>query len=74
MHTAAMVGLLGLLGAGSRVVLGLMNYFSTGVIKSMPALIGTSVTTGICLVFLALCVNSFIQARRRRQQSAQTPK
>ena len=33
----------------------------------MPALVGTTLTMLLCLVFLVLCVNSFIQARKRRQ-------
>jgi len=72
MHFAAVVGVFGALGAGYRAVPGLVTYLSGNPVKSMPALVGTSLTTLICLIFVALCVNSFIQARRRRQQEAQT--
>ncbi len=67
MHAAALVGLLGVIGGGIRAIPGLVTYLSGGQVKSVPALVGTSLTMLLCLVFLGLCVNSFIQARRRRQ-------
>jgi uncharacterized membrane protein len=66
MHLAALLALLGAGGCGWRAFLGLMNY-RDGKEVSQPALIGTSATTVLCLLFLGLCINSFIQARRRRQ-------
>jgi hypothetical protein len=32
-----------------------------------PRVVATGKMTLVCFVFVALCVNSFIQARRRRQ-------
>ncbi len=69
MHLAAVVGLAGALAGGFRAVPGWVSHLS-GKEVSMPALIGTSLTALVCLVFLGLCINSFIQARRRRQQEA----
>jgi len=67
MHAAAVVGLLGVIGGGMRAVPGLIKYLSGQEVESMPALVGTSLTMFLCLVFLGLCVNSFVQARLRRQ-------
>jgi hypothetical protein len=65
MHAAAMIGLIGLLAAGSRLIL-------KGRIEGVG---GASLTTTTLLsaVFVALCVNSFIQARRRRRARAGEP-
>jgi hypothetical protein len=71
MHTAAMVGVFGVLGGGYKAVPGLVTYLSEGQVKSVPALVGQSLTMLICLIFVILCVNSFIQARRRQRQAAQ---
>jgi hypothetical protein len=63
MHVAAMLGVLGFLASASRL----------GVVASKGSLdvnkLGTQsllAMTGICAVFVALCVRSFIAARRRR--------
>jgi hypothetical protein len=69
MHAAAGVGLVGVIGAGLRAVPGLIKYLSGEGVESVPALVGTSLTMFLCLVFLGLCINSFIQARLRRQAS-----
>lgn len=65
MHLASMVGLLGLLAAVGRLA-------TTGNIKGVG---GTSLMTMtlVCGVFVILCVNSFIQARRRRRSSSIAP-
>jgi hypothetical protein len=66
MHFAAMVGLIGLLaGAG----MGLPKWFSGGW-DSSAATRSQLCLAAICLVFVILCVNSFIQARRRRAVGA----
>jgi hypothetical protein len=67
MHSAAMIGLLGFLAAGSRLVLALIR---KGRIEGVGGVSLTAMTL-LCGVFIALCVNSFIQARRRR--AAATP-
>jgi hypothetical protein len=65
MHGAAMVGLLGLLAAIGRIL-------TTGKVAGVggASLIGMTV---LCAVFVALCINSFIQARRRRRAASTAP-
>ena len=64
MHAAAMLGLLGFLAAAGRLA-------SKGGVdlsaRGDQMLMGMAV---VCLVFVGLCVNSFIQARKRRQAAA----
>jgi hypothetical protein len=62
MHAAALIGLLGLLAAGGRLMMSLVKS------GSVAGVGGVSLTlmTLLCALFVALCVNSFIQARRRR--------
>jgi hypothetical protein len=62
MHAAVMIGLLGFLGAIVRVVQVLM----AGEIKLPIAFAMTCATAVVCGVFVALCVRSFIQARKAR--------
>lgn len=67
MHAAAMIGLIGFLIPGYRVIRGLLNPDS-----SLPAaLIAQAVMSLACLVFVGLCVKSFIDARRKRK--SETP-
>jgi len=70
MHLAAVVGVIGLLLAAGRFVSKVakehdvdFNATSTRAVLAMIAL---------CLVFVALCINSFVQARRRRMNAATT--
>jgi hypothetical protein len=63
MHAAAMIGLLGLLGAIADVVRRLI----TGRHTDGAAMFSVVAMLVLCGVFVALCVNSFIQARRRRR-------
>ncbi|MDZ4798417.1 MAG: hypothetical protein SGI92_09665 [Bryobacteraceae bacterium] len=63
MHGAAMVGLLGVLGTAS----GLFKFFqmATGTPVARPqAVITQAAMCVLCLVFVGLCVKSFIDARR----------
>lgn len=62
MHGAAMIGLLGLVAAIGRMVM----------IGSVKGVGGVSLLTMtlLCAVFVALCVNSFIQVRRRRRSAS----
>ncbi|HKI37965.1 MAG TPA: hypothetical protein VKA46_39285 [Gemmataceae bacterium] len=63
MHLAAMVGLAGVGGGGYM----LLRPFIKGTEIQRPiAYACTAVMSLLCLVFVALCVNSFLQARRRR--------
>jgi hypothetical protein len=63
MHAAAAVGLIGALGGAVMLVLP----FAKGTGIQRPAAYGcTAAMTLLCLIFVGLCVNSFVQARRRR--------
>ena len=62
MHLASMVGLLGLLAAVGRLA-------TTGNTKGVGG-ISLMTMTLVCGVFVALCVNSFVQARRRRRSAS----
>jgi hypothetical protein len=63
MHGAAMIGLLGFLG-------GCYNLIRLAVTKGTvegPSGLATILMTALCGIFVGLCVNSFIQVRRRRR-------
>jgi hypothetical protein len=62
MHAAAAVGLLGFLASGSRIVPAVF-----GEIRNLWAFEMQTAMGLLCLVFVLLCVKSFIDARRRRQ-------
>jgi hypothetical protein len=62
MHAAALLGVIGFLLAGWRVLLQVVKGKVEGV-----AGVSTSAMTVLCGVFVGLCVNSFIAARRRRR-------
>jgi cation transport ATPase len=66
MHGAAAIGLLGLLAAAGRLVWSLL---SKGKVEGVGG-VSLVVMTLLCAVFVGLCVNSFIQARRRRRAAA----
>lgn len=68
MHAAAMFGVLGFLSAGGRL---LFVLFRKGKIEGVAGTSSTAMTV-LCAVFVALCINSFLQVRRRRALSAQT--
>ena len=62
MHAAACVGLLGSLGGLSNSIRGILKESPNYRAVSYSFIMGV-----ICTVFVALCVQSFIQARRRRK-------
>jgi hypothetical protein len=67
MHAAAMIGVLGFLaGAGWF----LAKLIKDGKIPEGPSGISTGLMAVVCAVFVGLCVNSFVQARRRRQSGS----
>lgn len=66
MHAAAMLGLIGLVAAGGRL---LVVLFRKGKIEGVAGT-SSSAMTVLCAVFVALCVNSFLQVRRRRRAAA----
>jgi hypothetical protein len=65
MHFAAMIGLIGLL-AGTGMGLPKLAKLMDGTDAKAAATRQQLWLAGICLVFVLLCVNSFIQARKRR--------
>src|SRR5207248_2370092 len=63
MHLAAMVGLIGAVGGAVMLLLPVIK----GKEIERPVAYGCQAAlTVLCLVFVALCVNSFVQTRRRR--------
>ena len=66
MHAAAIVGLLGFLAAGGRAATGLMKLADGGNVNTR-SLVFVCAMAALCGVFVAICVNSFVQARRSRQ-------
>jgi hypothetical protein len=69
MHAAAAIGLIGFLGGAvqfGRVMLGAGLADARAVNKA----IASGGMAALCLVFVALCVNSFIQVRRARARAA----
>ena len=63
MHAAAVIGLLGLVGA-SRGFASLPALLSGGEVERPVAVYVQIAMTLVCLVFVVLCVGSFIKARR----------
>lgn len=75
MHAAAAAGLVGFLAAAVMGLPKLPTLISEGKVlrangtDATRAVICTLVMALICAVFVGLCINSFIQARRRQAQS-----
>jgi hypothetical protein len=71
MHAAAAVGLLGLLGALGRAGPSLPVAFREGEagLQNPSAFHSVVAMAVLCGVFVGLCVNSFIAARRRRARA-----
>jgi hypothetical protein len=63
MHAAAMIGLLGFLGGIGNLV----RLVAQQKPLDSPGGISTILMTALCGIFVGLCVNSFIQVRRRRK-------
>jgi hypothetical protein len=66
MHAAAGLGLLGAIVAGTRAVPGLMKLSSGDESVNRLAVGTTTAMMVICAVFVLLCIQSFIAARRSR--------
>ena len=58
MHVAVVIGLMGFIGSMAKL-------FKPD--QSTAAFAGKAISAGLCAVFIALCVRSFIQARRARE-------
>jgi hypothetical protein len=65
MHAAAMVGLLAAVGDGMQLIKTLGNTTTAPDVRQLK-IISMSATLILCVVFLVLCVRSFIQARKNR--------
>ncbi len=67
MHFAAMVGLLGAVGGFMPLI---RQYKNTGSFDpSKPSAIAGELMILVCLVFVGLCVRSFIAARKARERA-----
>jgi hypothetical protein len=65
MHIAVTLGLLGFLGAGSRAVVELVKVHGAALTDTAVVAVRFQVAMAVvCLVFVGLCVRSFIAARR----------
>lgn len=65
MHVAVTVGLLGFIGAGSRAIVELVK--AHGAPLAQPIAVEDQIVmAAICLVYVLLCVRSFIAVRRTR--------
>jgi hypothetical protein len=69
MHAAAVIGLIGFLGGCGDLIRRLVQ---KGAIEG-PSGLSAVLMTALCGVFVGLCVNSFIQARRRRRAREAMP-
>ncbi len=66
MHLAAMVGLLAGAGDAFQLVKTINNTTTAADVRQLK-IISMSATLVLCVIFVALCVRSFIQARKNRQ-------
>jgi hypothetical protein len=64
MHINVTIALLGFLGAGGRAVFGYLHANSAGKAPDMIALGSQLAMAALMLVYVILCVRSFISARR----------
>ena len=68
MHLAAMVGLVGAIGGFMPLI---RQYNKTGSFDPLkPSAVAGELMILICLVFVGLCVNSFIRPKARRRKRA----
>jgi hypothetical protein len=66
MHINVTIGLLGLLGGAIEAIRGYLHAKSAGLEPDQIALASKLTMTGLLLVYVILCVRSFIAARRAR--------
>jgi hypothetical protein len=66
MHAAALLGVLGFLAAAGR----LGSTLATKGVPQGPGGVSVALMALLCAVFVGLCVNSFLAARRRRRARA----
>jgi hypothetical protein len=67
MHIAVTIGLLGFLVPGSMSTVALVKAHSAGTTVARPEMVHEQLlVAALCLIFVLLCVRSFIAARRAR--------
>jgi uncharacterized membrane protein HdeD (DUF308 family) len=66
MHVAVLVGLIGGVMAAFLTGSDVQHYFNEGAFARPTATIAKAVMAVTCLLFVSLCVKSFVDARRRR--------
>lgn len=71
MHAAASIGLLGALAASGRGVMAIAK-LARGAEVNTTALVSVLVMAAVCWLLVALCINSFIAARRRQAAAAES--
>ena len=71
MHAAASIGLLGALAASGRGVMA-VSKLARGADVNTTALAAVGVMAAVCWLLVALCINSFIAARRRQAAAAES--
>lgn len=64
MHVNVTIGLLGFLGGAAEAVRGYIHAMSAGMAPDMIALDSKLAMAGLMLIYVVLCVRSFIAARR----------
>ena len=67
MHINVTLGLLGFIGVGIESMRGYLHAKNAGMQPDMVALASKLTMTGLLLIYVILCVRSFIAARRARQ-------
>ena len=67
MHGAAMIGLLGFLAGAGRGGMNLGKFFAGDPELNMRSFVFVWLMAIICAVFVALCIRSFINARKARE-------
>ena len=65
LHAAVLVGVVGFLGSASGLA-GLMRLIAGTGVERPAAVVSQSVMAVVMAVFVALCVKSFVNARRQR--------
>jgi len=66
MHISVTIGLLGFIGAAEEAVRGYLKATSQGIAPDAIALASKLTMAGLLLIYVVLCVRSFIAARRAR--------
>jgi hypothetical protein len=67
MHINVTLGLLGFIAVGIESIRGYVHAKNAGMAPDMVALASKLTMTGLLLIYVILCVRSFIAARRARQ-------